>query len=1005
MKRFYSLFALFMLAACSISAQRITSIGSEVTDGNFNTSDHYVIKLVSYKNSGTTTTLTEDKYFYAVSGLGGGKNRVRLSTIDTSASTSATNTTNKFLTNLCTPSVATDGVYAIGMGTNYVTSFTNGKGGFDVSSSKQNYGYKFVSNGDGTYKMQGYRGATAGLYLTYNSSSDQVEVASSADDAMIVKVVKVNTNLEEGKMYNLTIRGTGSNNYMVFDNGICINTKATKSTATDGIWFFKKDPNSLCRWYMYNAEVGLDYGVTAVTTNNSRAMFTSTPTSFLASNGKDDFISNGGFSLIVSGTATLNDVSSALGVWDDNAAPTDGGSSIIATAVADAYALCTFTYTDATHNLSVVRHTYQKVGETPSIPSIDFFTATTENSSLTAVSATESQNSYAISGTFSYPFTISKDNTEAWYAMSVRLGEANHDVVVNGSSIETGVNYGNVATTYSRFNDGLYSFIQSGNSENFKIKTRSGKYLQFIKTTGTVDNIRNVYNKRDLTTTTNENEASEFMIAHSKRSGAATTDFIIVPIYSHLSTSNYVIGDHNSNKLTVWSGDNNAFTDNGSRFAVKAVETADIMAIGATVKANELTAAAPSTYVGGYSATAIAAFKTASYSTLADLEAKATAFSTDDSHLQQPEENKLYTLRFTRYGDSSPAYAAFKNAVADKDGNVNAGSGNTPSERLIGLSTSVTTSALVRFVKNGDYYNIQDVNSGFYYGSNGEDGKIYAVKEADHAGNYSLYNMGSAPTIGLKENKSTDASKQLLFCCGDDIAGATSTYDYLQLHGPRTNNSTDESAAYEPGCKMLIQEVTTSPLTISEAQYASLCLPYSVTLPEGLTANKVTAVTDDNKELSLESIGSTIAAGEPVIVQGTAGSYTLTVNADNGTKSNNNLLTGASVKRTGITDTYYALGYKAIGDATEKTVGFYKVSTTNMPANKAYLLKNNIPTSAQAAMMFSFNFGGNTTGINNATATDNDADSNVYYDLNGRRMLYPAHGIYIKGNGKKVFIK
>ena len=204
---------------------------------------------------------------------------------------------------------------------------------------------------------------------------------------------------------------------------------------------------------------------------------------------------------------------------------------------------------------------------------------------------------------------------------------------------------------------------------------------------------------------------------------------------------------------------------------------------------------------------------------------------------------------------------------------------------------------------------------------------------------------------------------------------------------------------------MLIQEVTTSPLTISEAQYASLCLPYSVTLPEGLTANKVTAVTDDNKELSLESIGSTIAAGEPVIVQGTAGSYTLTVNADNGTKSNNNLLTGASVKRTGITDTYYALGYKAIGDATEKTVGFYKVSTTNMPANKAYLLKNNIPTSAQAAMMFSFNFGGNTTGINNATATDNDADSNVYYDLNGRRMLYPAHGIYIKGNGKKVFIK
>ena len=75
-----------------------------------------------------------------------------------------------------------------------------------------------------------------------------------------------------------------------------------------------------------------------------------------------------------------------------------------------------------------------------------------------------------------------------------------------------------------------------------------------------------------------------------------------------------------------------------------------------------------------------------------------------------------------------------------------------------------------------------------------------------------------------------------------------------------------------------------------------------------------------------------------------------------------------------------------------------------MPANKAYLLKNNIPASAQAAMMFSFNFGGNITGIDHAIATE-DAENNVFYDLNGNRVLYPTHGIYVKGNGKKVFIK
>ena len=77
-----------------------------------------------------------------------------------------------------------------------------------------------------------------------------------------------------------------------------------------------------------------------------------------------------------------------------------------------------------------------------------------------------------------------------------------------------------------------------------------------------------------------------------------------------------------------------------------------------------------------------------------------------------------------------------------------------------------------------------------------------------------------------------------------------------------------------------------------------------------------------------------------------------------------------------------------------------------MPANKAYLLKKNIPASAVNAAMFMFNFdgnGGEVTDIN--TATKAETESNVYYDLNGRRVLYPSHGIYVKGNGQKVFIK
>lgn len=563
--------------------------------------------------------------------------------------------------------------------------------------------------------------------------------------------------------------------------------------------------------------------------------------------------------------------------------------------------------------------------------------------------------------------------------------------------------FSNEASTYDRFNDGLYSFIQSGKSENFKIKNRSGKYLKLISTTGN----GNSYSSRDLTTTTTESEASDFKIRKSALSGAAATDFCIAPVFSH-SSSTYVIGDHNEGNLTVWSGASTAFTDDGSRFAIKDVNaSADILAIGATAQANTLAAAAPSTYVGGLTTTAINAFKAATYSSLSDIEAKALTCQTTESNLQKIQTDKLYTLRFTRYGASSPVYASYKNAVADANGNVNAGSGNTPTERLLGFSTAVTAPNIVRFVQSGDNFLIQDVNTKYYYGSYGDNAKVYTVANSEYAGLYTVENSidGTLTTVGLKNTKQTDITKQYFFCCGDNTTEATngSDRDCLQFHSPYTNNATTgDKTTVEPGVKMQIQEINTYPITISEAGYASLCLPFSVTLPTGVTANKVSAVTSENNELTLESVGTTIAANEAVILQATAGTYNLTINTDEGTKATGNILTGATVKRIGITDTYYALGYKALdADSETKTAGLYKVSTQTMPANKAYLLKNSIPAESQNAMMFSFNF--DATGINQITTSN--ADSDIYYDLNGHRVLYPTHGIYVKGNGKKVFIK
>ena len=115
------------------------------------------------------------------------------------------------------------------------------------------------------------------------------------------------------------------------------------------------------------------------------------------------------------------------------------------------------------------------------------------------------------------------------------------------------------------------------------------------------------------------------------------------------------------------------------------------------------------------------------------------------------------------------------------------------------------------------------------------------------------------------------------------------------------------------------------------------------------------------------------------------------------TKNLENKLVAATAKRIGFTaDDNYMLGV----DATDANkVKFLKATITSVPANKAYLPATNIVNPAAA---LSFNFG-NMTGISDVV---NNAEGNVqYFDLNGRRVLYPANGVFVTSEGKKVFIK
>lgn len=137
-----------------------------------------------------------------------------------------------------------------------------------------------------------------------------------------------------------------------------------------------------------------------------------------------------------------------------------------------------------------------------------------------------------------------------------------------------------------------------------------------------------------------------------------------------------------------------------------------------------------------------------------------------------------------------------------------------------------------------------------------------------------------------------------------------------------------------------------------------------------------------------------IPAGQAVILRST-GIPVLTATPTESTNDafNDNLLLGSEADKGDFENyNYYALANAGAG------LGFYKVGNgTTIPVGKAYLKIDK----AASSNFYSIDPDDNTTAIKNMKVGKND---NVYYDLSGRRVLYPKKGLYIM-NGKKVIIK
>ena len=295
-------------------------------------------------------------------------------------------------------------------------------------------------------------------------------------------------------------------------------------------------------------------------------------------------------------------------------------------------------------------------------------------------------------------------------------------------------------------------------------------------------------------------------------------------------------------------------------------------------------------------------------------------------------------------------------------------------------------------------YRLYNPNSGLYMKQTDGDSsqEVTSTPNADEAATFSFGTYEGVPgqsSIMCAERESVN--NRYLHCSGNLNDGQDASARIMFY----TAGANGPSAWYIRPAETLDVTLT----QVGDMAWASTVLPVDVEgLPEGVTA--YTGELDEAAGvLRLTEVeGGKVPAGLPVVLAAeTAGVKQLPVSAAQAPVSvdESGALQG-TLRYVGVADdtrdSYLILGI--FNDA----VGFYlpAEATTAIPGNKAYLDNS----TAQAVRGYALSLGGSTTGIEGVTTAGGVGSEEPVYDLSGRRVVNPTHGVYIRG-GKKVYIK
>lgn len=429
--------------------------------------------------------------------------------------------------------------------------------------------------------------------------------------------------------------------------------------------------------------------------------------------------------------------------------------------------------------------------------------------------------------------------------------------------------------------------------------------------------------------------------------------------------NNFLNKDMNNSKLALW----NNTAARGEIGSV--VAFTDVLSDYADLR-DEYTATA--NYVGGYSTEDLAASGLAAATTVDAYNAAFTALNAATPVAIQPGQYYRIVNELRKVGGKPVV-------LTGGYANGNVGRGTASSARNVGQ--------LWQFEASDEGYKLRNANYAAYAGTldgSGNNEVHMPLVDADAASTYNLTALSGACWKLADPNNS--AHNGVMHCAGNN---------YIVAWNDGKGSGSSWYIVPVTDIEVAMHSVDAD----ATDTWATLCLPFAVETPDGLTAYTGQADTQAGTVALTEIEDGLVPAGNGVVLKGSAEAYTLAIrpDAEARTLPDNDLTGTTTAQPLAEGSLIYVLGQN------QGTPGFYlpNLAQTELSANKAYI--DGTPAQALAAG-YRFVLGDDeTTGIGSVQTPDGPTADQPCYDLQGRRVGQPRQGgVYIQG-GKKVYIR